>query len=249
MREQKFFVYLSRICAGIGVLLLPWSPSRFGGVFLLILAFCCTAQAFLLRKNTRWAKAAAMLGRILFGLFVVSFLLVQGMIYQGMRADPEGQSANVVLVLGARVYPDGAPSATLAQRLLTAKDFLDTHPQAIAILCGGQGGNEPCPEAEAMQAYLLQKGVDADRLLLEDQSNNTIQNIANAKALLEQREEPYTTVVISSDFHLARARRLMQHAGLPTYAIPAHTPYFIQRAALHMREYCSIMGLILTNRW
>ena len=149
-------------------------------------------------------------------------------------------------MLGARVYEDGRPSAALAARLDTAYDFLQTHPEATAILCGGQGSNEPCPEAEAMYDYLTARGMNADRLLLEDESNNTIQNIENARALIG---DGHRTAVVTSDYHLARARVLMVRGGLDAAGIPAPTPYPAQRVAVHCREYCSILGLMLTGRW
>lgn len=238
-------------CLWLGVRMLLWPPSRFGGGVLTLLGCCCGAEAYFVSQSAKSSvkRMVACVGRSLFLLFISSFLVVQGVILQGMQEDAQAHHANVILVLGARVYMSGTPSATLIERLDVANAYLQANPNAMAVLCGGQGENEPCPEAVAMQRYLVRQGVDAERLLLEAASNNTIQNIANAKAMLERNHENYTTAVISSDFHLARARKLMEHAGLDAYAIPAHTPYVTQRISLHIREYASIMGLVLTGRW
>lgn len=251
MREQKLWKWLALLCGIAAVLLLPWPSSRFGGVFLGALAVGCGGEYYMLkhRRQSRVCNFFAVLGRVLFVLFLLSMALVQGIIFAGIHADPEAADADAVLVLGARVYENGMPSATLAERLHVAADFLKAHPNAVAVLCGGQGANEPFPEAEAMRRYLTAHGISETRLIPEDTSVNTIQNIANAKFLLDARLGVYRTAVISSDFHLARARRLLLHAGLNTYAIPAETPYFFQRVALHLREYGSIMGLMLTGRW
>lgn len=250
--ELKFWKWLAILCAIAAAPQLCWAPARFGGIFFGALAIGSGGEYFCLRQRGthKLFGALAVLGRVLFGIFLASIVIVQGMIIVGMRADEDAAQADAILVLGARVYENGEPSATLAARLDAAQAFLDEHPDAVAVLCGGQGANEPCPEAEAMRAYLLARGVPENRLLLEDQSNNTIQNIANAKVLLDARfGQAYRTAVLSSDFHLARARRLMLHAGLDPYAVPAETPYFMQRLALHLREYGSIMGLVLTGRW
>ncbi len=252
MTEQRFWKWLTLALTLCGVPLLFPAPSRFGGLFLCTLAACCAAQYAAVRTapRSRLSRAIARIGRVLFGAFVVSFVLVQGVIVHGMRADTQADRADAVLVLGARVYALDHPSATLAKRLDTALVYLDTHPQAVAVLCGGQGANEPVTEAAAMYAYLEKHGADTARLLLDDASNNTIQNIANAKLLLAQRfPDGCTTAVITSDFHLARARRLMLHAGLDPHGLPAPTPYLYQRVALHLREYCSIMGLVLSGRF
>lgn len=106
-----------------------------------------------------------------------------------------------------------------------------------------------------MYAYLTeQKGVDSARLLREDQSTNTIENLANARALIETAEardhESYTAAVVTSDYHLARAKVLLRRAGYEEgLGVPAPTPYPAQWVAVRCREYCSILGLMLTGRW
>ena len=105
---------------------------------------------------------------------------------------------------------------------------------------------EPRTEAAAMQDYMIAHGADAERLILENKSSTTIQNIANAKKLLP---EGAAVAVITNDYHLARARRLLAHAGLGDAGVPAKTPYPGQWMAVRCREYCSIMGLMFTGRW
>ena len=248
MTERKIWLALAAVFAAGGVIQLPWAPSRFGGVFFLALAVGCAGEWLMLRLRDRYkvCRVLSVVGRVLFGLFLVSFIAIQGIILHGMRADPEAADAEYLLVLGARVYEDGRPSAALAARLDTAYDYMQEYPEVTAILCGGQGSNEPCPEAEAMYDYMVAKGMDADRLLLEDESSNTIQNIENARALIG---DGHKTAVVTSDYHLARARVLMERGGLDACGIPAPTPYPAQRVSVHCREYCSILGLMLTGRW
>ena len=97
-----------------------------------------------------------------------------------------------------------------------------------------------------MYDYMTAKGMDGSRLLLEDESSNTIQNIENARALIG---DGHRTAVVTSDYHLARARVLMERGGLDACGIPAPTPYPGQWVAVRCREYCSILGLMLTGRW
>lgn len=248
--KWNFWLILAALFIVSSIFFLPFSTVRFGGLFLGTLGTCCLAQGVLTAKSSKhhFAHVFSRIGRILFVLFCVSFVCIQGMIIQGKQADPQAEEADYVLVLGARIMPT-RPSATLIERCRTAADFLREHPNATAILCGGQGANEPMPEAHMMRDYMVETlGVDADRLLLEDASRNTIQNIQNAKELYDLEHHP--CAVISSDFHLARARRLMVHAGLDPYGIPAPMPDVpLIEAASHMREYCSILGLLITGRY
>lgn len=250
MKPNEFSIWrvLAIVSAALAVLCIPFPPTRFGAAFFGALAIGCGGEAFAVRKAqaSRAARGIARLGRVLFVLFLLSFLTVQGMILLGEQPDPEAESADYVLVLGAQIYPD-RPSAALKARLDTAFAYLERNPEATAILCGGQGSNEVMPEAWMMRDYLLERGVEGTRLLVEDESSNTIENIANARrAFLSDGDR---TAVISSDFHLARARKLMASAGLDPYGVPAPTPYLAVRMVSHLREYGSIVGLIISGRW
>lgn len=248
--KWKFWLALAVIFIISGGFFLPFPPVRFGGLFLWGLGTCCLMEGFFVARESvhPLAHKLAQVGRILFLLFCISFAAIQGLIMQGEISDPEAEDAQYVLVLGAHILQT-RPSDALIERCRTAAEYLETHPDAIAILCGGQGTNEPMPESHMMRKYMIETlGVDPNRLLVEDTSRNTIQNIRNAKELYAL--ESYRCAVISSDFHLARARRLMAQAGLNPYGIPAPMPDVpLIEAASHMREYCSTLGLLISGRY
>ena len=246
--EVKIWAALAVVFAGLGGACLTWDPIRFGAVFLGALAVGCAGEAFMVQFAEKYplCRRVAVVGRVLFGLFLASFVGIQTLIVSGEQADPEVYDADYVLVLGAHIYPD-RPSAALQSRLDAAADLLGQNPDATLVLCGGQGPDENMPEAHMMRDYLIEQGVPESCLLIEDESNNTIQNIANAKAEFDLAGKK--TAVITNEFHLARARRLMDQAGLDAYGLPAPTPYLSLRLVSHLREYCSTLGLILTGRY
>ncbi len=227
---------------------LLWPPARFGAEFFGALAVGCAGESIAVRcaAASRTARRVAALGRVLFALFLASFLAIQGVILAGCHADEEAENADFLLVLGAQIYAD-RPSASLQTRLDAAYDYLQRNPDACAILCGGQGSNEIMPEAWMMRNYLRARGIPEERLLIEDASSNTIQNITNARR--QYLSPGDRTAVITNEFHLSRARRLMANAGLDPYGIPAPTPYLSLRIVLHLREYCSVLGLMVSGRW
>lgn len=258
MIERRFWLALAALFAVGGVVQLPWAPSRFGAVFFLALAVGCAGMWLVLHGQEKYGfcRVLAVLGRVLFALFVVSFAAIQLFVIQaGMRTQATDTQAEYYIVLGALVNPDGQPSAALAARCDTAAELLAESPDSKAVLCGGQGSNEPCTEADSMFVYLTeQKGVDPARLLREDASTNTIENLENARTLIETAEardhESYTAAVVTSDYHLARAKVLMRREGYEEgLGVPAPTPYPGQWVAVRCREYCSILGLMLTGRW
>ena len=244
--EWKCYAVLSMLSVLLALGCLLWEPLRFGTVFFGILAVGCAGEAYTLWKADRCAvcKWVSTLGRALFLLFLASFVCIEGLIWAGAQPDEAAYDADYVLVLGARCYGN-SPSASLRSRLDTALGLMDGSDAQI-ILCGGQGSDEIAPESHIMYDYLVEQGADPDRLLIEDASRNTIQNIANAKAMLPAGA---STAVVTNGFHLARAKRLMERAGLDPVGLPAPTPYLTMRTVCCLREYCSTLGLIVSGRY
>ncbi|MBQ7676939.1 MAG: YdcF family protein [Lachnospiraceae bacterium] len=121
------------------------------------------------------------------------------------------EGADVIIVLGAQVYPSG-PSIILQHRLDTALDYLYAHPDTRCIVTGGQGENEHAPEAEVMREYLVANGIDSARILTETESKNTIGNITNCLSLIDAEND--SVGIITNDFHLFRSLSIAQKQGI-----------------------------------
>jgi len=124
-------------------------------------------------------------GSILVGLLVL--IVLEGiLIYHSTKeADPK---ADYLIVLGAQVKGTTV-SKILRKRLDTAVDYLADNPLTQVIVSGGQGNGEAISEAEAMKAYLLSKGIKEDRILKEDKSTKTNENIRFSNKLMK-KENP-----------------------------------------------------------
>lgn len=102
-----------------------------------------------------------------------------------------------------------------------------------------QGANEPFSEAEGMAEYLLDEGIEKDRILLEDRSTNTVENIQNSRELLEKS---YKNVgIVTNNFHMYRAVQLAKAHGLrEVYGIAADSnAVYLPNNVL--RECCGIV--------
>ena len=97
-----------------------------------------------------------------------------------------GKDYEAMLVLGAQVKPDGTPSLQLQWRLEKAAETY-RQKKVPVVVCGGQGGNEPAPEAVVMRDVLIGLGVDEDMILMDTTSASTHSNIKNAMQLLGGR--------------------------------------------------------------
>lgn len=148
------------------------------------------------------------------GAGIICFAVIMGLIIGEAYQQPKS-GADYIIVLGARVRGDRI-SPLLKYRLDRALDYLSDNPDTMVVVSGGKGPGENLSEASAMQKYLLEKGISASRILTEDASLNTDQNIRNSIDVIENyrlenvRDVPKHIVVFSNGFHLFRATRLLK---------------------------------------
>lgn len=174
------------------------------GIFFFLWAVLVHKKVFVMHSKIGLAF------HILVAIAIVILVILCGMI-AGKFTSKGTRNLDYIIVLGAQVRDDG-PSVVLKYRLDAAIDYLNENPDTICIVSGGQGVNEPFSEAEGMAAYLLEKGIDENRILLEDKSKNTVQNIQNSKALME---ETYNGVgIVTNNFHVFRAVQIAKVQGL-----------------------------------
>lgn len=119
------------------------------------------------------------------GLMIV--LVTQILIFGRIPAAAE-PSLDYVIVLGAKVKPDGSLSKTLKLRLDKALEYMKENPETMLVLSGAKGDAEPCSEADAMETYLLGQGAEPDHLLKEEQSFSTVENLAYSRVMIEKQE-------------------------------------------------------------
>lgn len=174
-------------------------------------------------------------------LGMISFVIVESIIVQNAKSDPT-EDCHYVLVLGAGLHGK-TPSLILSSRLQRAYQFLQQNPNTTAVLCGGRGPNETITEAEAMKQYLISKGIPSDRLILENRSRSTDQNIKFAGQILDWLEGPihHKVVIITNDFHLYRAKKLALDYKMIPAGISVPTPdYYFLKYNYFLREYFSV---------
>lgn len=158
----------------------------------------------------------------IFAAGMLFFCVVQGMIISGMVSHPSS-NLDYLVVLGAQVRGTRITSP-LAYRLDRAYDYLNQNPDTMVVVSGGQGTGEDISEAEAMESYLIDLGIDESRIIKEDQSTNTEENIANSMKLIQadwQEEEEPTYGVVTNNFHVFRAVAICHKMGYDVDGISA----------------------------
>lgn len=147
-----------------------------------------------------------------------------------------------MIVLGAAVRGE-TMSWTLQNRMETALAYLRANPQTKVIVSGGQGEGENVTEASAMQKFLLANGIASERILLEDKSTSTAENIRFSHKLLTGNR----AVLVTSDFHAYRALWLAGREGMQADILTAPTPPIV-RTQLWLREYIALGKSFLFDR-
>lgn len=128
----------------------------------------------------------------------------------GFAAKPS--VSDCIIILGCRVYGT-VPSPFLVARLDEGLRLYGQGYASYFVVSGGQGPGEAITEAEAMKRYLVQKGVPADSVILEDRSTSTVENLAFSMECMRERGLD-SALVVSNRYHLLRASIMAERLGL-----------------------------------
>ncbi|MBR6119467.1 MAG: YdcF family protein [Oscillospiraceae bacterium] len=242
-------ILLSLALLGFVVFLCP----VFGGILnpvngAAMLGFLALAAVFLfwpgfvglLKRIWRrpWSRILLLLSGL--GLLILSVVLLVLCCKVTLRlhAVPE-QPCPTLTVLGCQVRGT-SPSLLLSYRIQAAADYLEAHPQTVAVLSGGQGSGESITEAECMYLSLTALGVDPARLYREDRSTSTEENIRFSKELMEREGLRGPAAIVSNDFHICRALEMAADQGLEAQGLAARSNWY-SRPTYILREAAGLL--------
>ncbi len=173
--------------------------------------------------------------------YVLSFAVFSAVVISDSEREIEyDDRQTVVLVCGCKVN-GSYPSLTLKYRLDRAIEILNEKSDALCIVSGGQGDDEAYTEASVMRNYLLKKGIEDERILLEDRSRNTVENIKYSIEILEENEigKDCNLICVSTDLHTSRVAMIARDNGMHAQVASSDSPYFYLYMASLVREYMS----------
>ncbi|WP_194927368.1 YdcF family protein [Catenulispora pinisilvae] len=223
-KEGRTVTNLLSLACGVGIV----------GLVLFLVA------AVVARRQVLIGLAAAAVLVVCYLAFLFFCYLSYGFVYRRM---PIRRAADFVVVLGAGLMGGRVVSPLLASRLDRGRsvyESLDGDNGPMLIVSGGKGSDERLSEAEAMADYLVERGFPADRILKEDQSRTTEENLLYSAALMrEMRPEGYRCVVVTNDFHSYRAALIARDLGVPAQVAGSPTAaYFLPSATI--REFIAV---------
>ncbi len=182
---------------------------------------------------------------IIIGL--ASFVVIEGLILMVGNKSATNK-VDYVIILGARLY-GSVPSPALSERLKVAKEYLTENEDVKVVVSGGQGVDEHIPEAEAMAKYLIANGIEEERIIIEDKSTSTFENLKFSLDIIRELDEKEDLEVLlaTNKYHIFRAKFLAKRLGMIPYGLPAEIPPTIVIQS-YIREYFAVIKSFIFDK-
>ena len=196
---------------------------------------------FVRRRGLRIAAA------IVLAAGIAVFGVIEAPIVAGARTDAP-DDVEYLVVLGAGLHGD-VPSLSLTDRLEGALAWLEAHPDCVAVVSGGQGPGETMTEGEAMGIWLEARGIDPSRIIVEDRATSTQENLEYSFALIRGRggEPDGNCAIVTSEYHLYRAKALAARQGVECFGVAARTSWPTLMLNYFIREGFAVTYYRLTG--
>jgi len=209
------------------------------GVAMLAAPFVVAAPFVLRWRWTMGLVVGLVMGTAWLGFVFLGFV-TQTLLYRRYAARVPARG---VIVLGSKVVGGRVPPL-LAARLAAGREAAerlgsDGGPVPI-VPSGGQGADEERPEGVAMGEWLVDHGVPADRVLVEDEARTTRENLTLGVAVLREHGTAGPYLVATNNYHAPRAAMEAMDLGLDVHAVGAPTAgYFFPSA--YLREFVAVL--------
>ncbi len=150
------------------------------------------------------------------------------------------RNADYIVVLGAGIIGNKV-TPLLAERIEKGIELLHYNPNAVLIMSGGQGSGEDIPESEAMADYAADKGVDMKKIIMEQRSVSTQENLRFSRELMNKQKPKI--IVVTTAYHVFRALILAKRQGIKCVGFGAKTKWYFMLNAF-IREFVGYLSLI-----
>ncbi|WP_017211695.1 YdcF family protein [Clostridium beijerinckii] len=166
-------------------------------------------------------------------IIFICFIIIEALIINYPKYNRN--SDDYIIVLGAGLDNGGVPNLILRERLDIAIKCMKENLAQYIVLSGGQGTDESTSEAQAMSEYLQAKGIEKNKIILEDKSRDTNENLKYSKEKIEEFSNKSISdikvKIVTTDFHAFRSSILAKKNGyknfdnysstMPWYFVPS----------------------------
>ena len=150
-----------------------------------------------------------------------------------------------IIILGCKIKEDGNLTLLLQSRVDKAIEFSKwqkekNNKDIIFIASGGKGNDEVIPEAKAIEKYLLEQGIKKEKILIEDQSTNTYENIKFSNEIIKKQKKDAKIAFSTTNYHVFRAGIMAKKQNIEIEGIGAKTKSYYWVNAF-IREFVAIL--------
>lgn len=180
--------------------------------------------------------------------YTVTFMMLSAFILSAgaLQTDADELSEDCVFIVYGAGLKGEEPGVTLRKRLDTAVEYMELLPESVCIVSGGQGADEVMSEAAVMKNYLCEKGIDEERIYVEDKSSNTLENVKFSCNIIENEGLNGEAIVsLSNAFHIPRIELIFSRLGLESEFVLAPDPNPYSMFSVLVREYMSYAKLLI----
>ncbi len=149
------------------------------------------------------------------------------------------RNADYIVVLGSGILGTKV-TPLLGARIERGIELLRYNPDALLIMSGGQGPGEDIPESRAMADYAVERGVDMEKIRMEQKSISTEENLRFSRELMD-KENP-KIIIVTTAYHVFRALILARQQEIPCVGFGAKTKWYFTLNAL-IREFAGYLRL------
>ncbi len=240
---RNVFIVLGILCIGYYGLMY-WSTRKWNSTFALFWIVLGISNIILGISINHWAKWIQYIFLTMLVLAGIIFVAVEILIGSAMLSRAP-KKLDYIIILGAQVRGTRITDS-LKRRLDKGIDYLYENPETMVIVSGGQGTGEDITEAQAMSEYLMDCGIEEPRILLEDESRNTRQNLKYSLKLMSKRHRK--TGIVTNNFHIYRSIKLARTLGFEkVYGIPAGCKPVLFVNYM-VREFFAVIQFYIFNR-
>lgn len=161
------------------------------------------------------------------------------------RKHRPAEELDCIVILGCQIRKDGTLYPLIERRVNRAVKYSVRQEErggkpVVFVPSGGQGANEPMPEAEAMAGWLKEHGIPEERILPETESRTTRENILFSRELIAGRIPDAKCAFATSNYHMFRAGIIAREAGWPIDGMGCRTRWYFWPNAL-LREFAGLL--------
>lgn len=202
------------------IILIVIGIRNFGSIMVFIFSILFYFSAYTNNMKIKYTLCSFFIIYIIFLLFFI------GNLYKNTKYENnEGaENSSFIVVLGSGLKNGDQLSKEGKKRSDKAIEYSKKYPHLKIFLTGGQGINENIPESTAFKNYFIQNGIDEDRILYEDKSASTDENIKFMLETLETKNIKVEKILlVTSDFHMPRAVIITKHYGITPFPLSSKT--------------------------